>query len=94
MLILGLPMLEEYKYNHADARGPLDAWRNEAEKADWKTTQDIKRLFPSTDILPSNRVIFNSKGNKYRLLVQVRYQSNLVVVVWIDTHAEYDKKRF
>ena len=94
MLILGLPMLEEYRNNHADTRGPLDAWRNEAERAAWKTTQDIKRRFPSADFLSGNRVIFNIKGNKYRLVVQVRYQNNLVVVEWIGTHAEYDKKRF
>jgi mRNA interferase HigB len=94
MLILGLPMLEEYKNIHADTRGPLDAWRKEAEGAKWKTTQDIKQRFPSADFLSGNRVIFNIKGNKYRLVVQVRYQNNLVVVEWVGTHAEYDKKRF
>ena len=94
MLILGLPIMEEYKRNHADTRGPLDAWRIEAEGAKWKTTQDIKQRFPSADFLSGNRVIFNIKGNKYRLVVQVRYQNNLVVVEWIGTHAEYDKKRF
>ena len=94
MLVLGLPKLEEYKRSHADTRGPLDAWRSEAEKAEWKTTQDIKLRFPSADFLSENRVIFNIKGNKYRLVVQVRYQNNLIVVEWIGTHAEYDKKRF
>lgn len=47
----------------------------EAEKAEWKTTQDIKQRFPSADFLSDNRVIFNIKGNKHRLVVQVRYQN-------------------
>lgn len=94
MRILGLPMLEAFKLGHATARGPLDAWRDEVSRENWQTSQDIKRRYRSADFLDDNRVIFNIKGNTYRLVVQVRYQNGLVVVEWVGTHAEYSKKRF
>jgi mRNA interferase HigB len=94
MRILGLPLLQQFKQSHADARGPLDAWQVEVERSEWQTSQDIKRRFGSADFLANNRVIFNVKGNRYRLVVQVRYRGGLVFVEWIGTHAEYDKKKF
>jgi mRNA interferase HigB len=94
MRIVGLPILEEFKTRHAKARGPLDAWRSEVEHENWKTPHDIKQRYRSADFLSDNRVIFNIKGNSYRLVVQVRYQNGLVAVEWVGTHAEYDKKRF
>lgn len=94
MRILGLPILDDFKRAHADARAPLDAWQIEVARETWGTSQDIKRRYRSADFLAGNRVIFNIKGNSYRLVVQVRYQNGLVVVEWVGTHAEYDKKRF
>jgi mRNA interferase HigB len=94
MRVLGLPLLDRFKQSHADARGSLDAWQDEVERAQWQTSQDIKRRYASADFLANNRVIFNVKGNRYRLVVQVRYLGGLVVVEWIGTHAEYDKKKF
>lgn len=94
MRILGLPILAEFKQAHADARGPLDAWQLEVARENWQTSQDIKRHYRSADFLSDNRVIFNIKGNRYRLLVQVRYRNGMVVVEWVGTHAEYTKKKF
>lgn len=94
MRILGLPLLDQFKQSHADARGPLDAWRDEVERSQWQTSQDIKQRYRSADFLANNLVIFDIKGNRYRLVVQVRYWGGLVVVEWIGTHAEYDKKKF
>ena len=94
MQILGLPKLETFKDKHADARGPLDAWRAYVERQSWKSPQDIKRQFASADFLAGNRVIFNIKGNHHRLVVQVRYSNGLVQVEWVGTHAEYSKKKF
>ena len=94
MRILGLLVLDDFKKSHADARGPLDAWRREVEEAEWQSPQDIKQRYRSADFLGDNRVIFNIKGNSYRLVVKVRYQNGMVVVEWVGTHAEYGKKRF
>ncbi len=94
MRILGLPVLEDYKKNHADARGQLEAWQSDVERQNWRSPQDIKQRYRTADFLSDNRVIFDIKGNKHRLLVQVRYQNGLVVVQWVGTHAEYSKKKF
>ncbi|MBI3776228.1 MAG: type II toxin-antitoxin system HigB family toxin [Gammaproteobacteria bacterium] len=94
MRIVGLPILEAFQARHANVCGALDAWRSEVERAEWKSPQDIKRRYRSADFLAGNRVIFDVKGNAYRLVVMVRYQSGLVVVEWVGTHADYDKKKF
>ena len=94
MRILGLPRLEAFKKDHADARGGLDAWQMDVERENWRTPHDIKRRYRSADFLPDNRVIFDIKGNSYRLVVKVRYQNGLVVIEWVGTHAQYDKNKF
>lgn len=94
MRILGLTHVEKFKLRTPGARGVLDAWQKDVEAATWGTPQDIKNRYRSADFLSDNRVIFNIKGNSYRLVVKVRYQNRLVVVEWIGTHAEYDKVKF
>ena len=94
MKLLGLPVLEKFKQSHADARGPLDAWRALVERETWRTTHDIRQRYGSADFLPENRVIFNIKGNHYRLVIKVQYRNGLVLVEWVGTHAEYSKKVF
>ena len=88
------PSLKLSKKTHADSRGQLDAWQTDVERESWKTPHDIKRRYRSADFLADNRVIFDIKGNSYRLVVKVRYQNGLVVVEWVGTHAEYSKKKF
>ena len=94
MRLLGQPLLEKFKLRVPDSRGALDAWQKEVVEADWKMPQDIKNRYRSADFLAGNRVIFNIKGNSYRLVVKVRYQNGLVVVEWVGTHADYDKMKF
>jgi len=94
MQLINVVALDSFKRDHADARIPLDAWRTEVETAVWVTPQDIKNRYRSVDFLANNKLIFNIKGNSYRLVVVVRYSMQLVVVEWIGTHAEYDKKKF
>ena len=94
MRLLGLPLLEKFKLRVPDARGALDAWQKEVVEADWRMPQDIKNRYRSADFLAGNRVIFNIKGNSYRLVVKVRYQNGLAVVEWVGTHADYDKMKF
>jgi len=94
--VLGRNMLDAFGRKHADAKHALDAWFHETsdQACIWKTTQDIKNRYRSADFLSDNRVIFNIKGNHYRLLVRVRYQGGIVVIEWVGTHAEYSKKQF
>ncbi|CAM3797273.1 type II toxin-antitoxin system HigB family toxin [Vreelandella rituensis] len=94
MKVLGRDKLTDFMRKHAPAKKALEAWYAEAEQYEWKTPQDIKNLYSSADFLDGNRVIFNIKGNHFRLVVKVRYQNGIVVVEWVGTHAEYSKKKF
>lgn len=94
MQLLGLIKLDDFKRKHADTRGALDVWRALVEQAQWSGSQDVKNRYPSASFLADNRVIFNIKGNSVRLVVKVRYQNGIVLIEWVGTHAEYDKKNF
>jgi mRNA interferase HigB len=76
---------------HADARQALFAWFTEVERANWGGPDEIKTAYPSASLLAGNRVVFNVKGNKYRVVVAVKYEFFAVYVRFIGTHAEYDK---
>jgi mRNA interferase HigB len=73
------------------AKKPLEAWHAEAEKATWRTSADIKRQYRSASVLKNGRVVFNIKGNDYRLVVKVHYESQRVYICWVGTHDDYDK---
>ena len=94
MKVLSRDKLIKFSQKHSTAKSALDAWFNEAQKTEWKTPHDLKNRYPSADILADNRVIFNIKGNHFRLVVKVRYQCGIAVIEWVGTHAEYDKKSF
>jgi mRNA interferase HigB len=92
--IVGRPVLEQFVQAHADVRSAVDAWLREAMAATWRTPADIKARYASASLLAGNRVIFNLKGNKYRLDAQIAYQTSVVIVKRIGTHAEYDRWTF
>ena len=94
MQLLGLIKIDDFKLKHADSRGALDAWRMDVERSSWSGPQDVKKRYPNASFLSENRVIFNIKGNSLRLVVKVRYENGIVLIEWVGTHAEYDKKRF
>ena len=77
--------------NWSDAKGQLEAWHDFVLKANWNSHQDIKDTFKNASICANNRVVFNISGNKYRLIVEIQYQSSIVWIKFIGTHTEYDK---
>ena len=89
MRLVGKIILDQFARSHADTRVPLDAWICEVEDADWSEPSDVKSRYPSASLLPENTVIFNIKGNRYRLEVKVHYQLKVVTVSRVGTHAEY-----
>lgn len=91
MKIIGRSMLDNFKQQHVDIRSQIDAWVAEANDACWKTPSDIKQRYASASVIADNHVIFNLKGNKYRLLVQVNYKNQIVLIKKIGTHNEYIK---
>jgi len=91
MTVIGIDKLDKFMKRHARARSPLSAWLQYAKDAKWETTQDIRNLNNSADFLSGNRVVFNIGGNKFRLVVIVRYCNGIVMIDKIGTHAEYSK---
>lgn len=83
--------LVEYGKKYAGAKGQLDAWYHEAERSRWSGPQDIKERYPSASFLRNNVVVFNIKGNRYRLVVRVEFTAQVVFITWFGPHAEYDK---
>lgn len=94
MRVVGRLKLEKFAAKHSDVVSAVDAWTNEALKAVWRTPADIKARYASASFLANNRVIFNLKGGRYRLDTQIAYQTQIVVVRRIGTHAEYDRWSF
>jgi len=73
------------------AKAQLDAWYAEAEKAAWKNSAELKQQYRSASIVSSERVVFNIKGNEYRLVVAINYHYQVLLIIWLGTHKEYDK---
>lgn len=91
MKVLGKEILDEFANEHGDVRGQLAAWIAETESESWKSPAEIRARYATASFLSDNRVIFNIKGNRYRLEVKIAYKSGVVLVKRIGTHAEYSK---
>jgi mRNA interferase HigB len=77
---------------HPDAGKPLRLWFSIVSKAQWAGPADVRRVFGTADFLPSNRVVFDVKGNSYRLVAQIKYRPLFIVFIrFVGTHAEYDR---
>ena len=76
---------------HPDVEDMLKVWEKETKHAHWQTPANIKARYRTADILPGNRVVFNIKGNHYRLVVKIHYNTGIVYIRFVGTHAEYDK---
>lgn len=91
MRVIAKKILREYWVKHPDSEQQLKSWYQEAEDAEWKSPRDIKRDYPSASILAGNRVVFNIKGNHYRLIVKINYDYGMIWIRFIGTHSAYDK---
>jgi mRNA interferase HigB len=69
----------------------LDAWYAEAARATWKNSAELKQQYRSASIVSAERVVFNIKGNEYRLVVAINYPHQVLLILWLGTHREYDK---
>jgi mRNA interferase HigB len=94
MKVAGLGRLKDFQMKHSDSRSQLDAWVREVKDAEWRTPNDIRSRFVHASFLADNRVVFNIKGNRYRLDVKVNYAAQVVLVMRVGTHAEYNSWRF
>ncbi|MBI3958793.1 MAG: type II toxin-antitoxin system HigB family toxin [Chloroflexi bacterium] len=91
MHIVSLKLLRLFWEKHPDAEQPLRAWYLIAKRAQWRTPTDIKADYGTASMIDNNRVVFNIKGNDYRLVVLVAYRKGRLFIRFVGTHAEYDR---
>ena len=97
MRIIARRTLREFlasRSGHKDAaalRASLEAWHDEVRRARWRSTADLKRHYATASVVSADRVVFNIKGNDYRLVVAVDFEKVIVWIKWLGTHRAYDR---
>jgi mRNA interferase HigB len=91
MRIISRKILKEFWEAHPDAEQPLLAWHADVKQADWRSSSDIKKNYRHASFLANNRVVFNIKGNTYRLVAAIQYEFRIVYIRFVGTHREYDR---
>lgn len=93
MRIIARKRLKDFWHRpgHEDAEIPLREWFTEVRKANWNTPNEVKRTFGSASIIGENRVVFNIKGNEYRLVVAMDYKRQISYIRFIGTDKQYDR---
>ena len=91
MRIIARKTLREFWEQHPDAEQALRAWYHDAKQVDWKTSSDIRQIYATASIIANNRVVFNIRGNQYRLIVAINYAYGVVYIRFVGTHQEYDQ---
>jgi len=89
--IIAKRTLKEFWEKHADSEQYLKTWYDTAKNARWKSPNDVKNTYANASIVSGNRVVFNIKGNSYRLIVKFQYEREWAYIRFIGTHSEYDK---
>lgn len=91
MRVIAKKILREFWQKHEDAEQALKSWYQEAEKASWQSPREIVLEYPSASFLEGNRIVFNIKGNHYRLIIKINYHYQIIWIRFIGTHSQYDK---
>ena len=91
MRIIPRGKLNEYFGKYRETKNQLEVWYYEVKEADWNNPQDVKEKYGSASIIGGNRVVFNIKGNNYRLVTKMNYQMKVVDIRFFGTHEEYNK---
>ena len=97
MIVIGSDVVESYLADHAGHRGikaarsQYEAWFDIAIRAGWRNPEDVKASYPKASILKAGRVVFNIKGNDYRLVAALQYRAGVLAVQFFGSHAEYDR---
>lgn len=91
MRVIAKSMLRSFWERHPDAEEALQAWYEDAERASWHTPAAIKHRYPNASFLADNRVVFNIRGNHYRLVVHIHYNTQIIFIRFVGTHSQYDR---
>jgi mRNA interferase HigB len=91
MRIIARKPLREFWEQYPDAEESLQAWYHDARIATWTTPADVRQRYATASIIANNRVVFNIRGNTYRLIVAINYPFGIVYIRFIGTHRDYDQ---
>lgn len=91
MNVISKRTIVQFYEKNIQAKTALEVWYADARKSTWNNPSDIKAIYSDASFLADNRVVFNIKGNKYRLVVHIDYLRKIVRVKFIGTHSQYDK---
>jgi mRNA interferase HigB len=91
MRIIALATLRDFWKRHPNAEIPLRSWYTLASRSDWRHPADIKAAYRNASVIANNRIVFNIKGNDYRLIAAVHYNRGMMFIRFVGTHREYDK---
>jgi mRNA interferase HigB len=91
MRIISRNTLIKYWKIHPDTEQPLKSWFDEMQNSFWDSPNQLKQQFRNASVITKKRVVFNIKGNSYRLIADIEYKIKIIFIVWIGTHKEYDK---
>lgn len=91
MRIITRKHIKTFCKKHSDVEQALNAWFDEVSAAKWGGPQDVKKRYPTASFLANNRIVFNIKGNHYRLIIGVSYTMGAVYIKFLGTHKEYDR---
>lgn len=91
MRVIAVKTLRSFWEKHPDSENALIAWHTEVKRAKWRGSRDIKNAYRNASILRNNRIVFNIKGNSYRLVVAVKYELQIVYIRLVGTHGAYDE---
>ena len=91
MRIIAKKTLRDFWERYPDAEDALQAWYHDAKQATWHSPHDIRRVYATASIIANNRVVFNIRGNHYRLIVAINYAVGIVYIRFVGTHKDYDQ---
>lgn len=93
MIIIAFKKPREFfeQKEYSDSEAPIRAWYHEAKAAEWKNSNELKRQFVNASIIGEGRVVFNIKGNDYRLIVSIDYEFQVIFIRFIGTHDQYNR---
>lgn len=91
MRVIAKSTLKAFWEKHEEAEVPLKTWYKIAEKSDWRDGHEVKRTYADASIIGSNRIVFNIKGNKYRIVVYAVFKVKKIFIRFVGTHQQYDR---
>lgn len=91
MRIIALRVLRDFWSSHPDAEIPLRSWYAAPSRAAWRSPADVKAAYRNASFIANNRIVFNIKGNDYRLVVALHYNRGMIFIRFVGTHREYDR---